>query len=62
LQTIAETFECWIRFDVPHDEDTGYLIYKDADDHPCATPRKYVTISKEIGEERSIGFVYGIDL
>lgn len=55
LQTIAETFECWIRFWVPHDE-TGRLIYHNG------IPEKTVTIRQEMGEERGIGFVYGIDL
>ena len=55
LQTIAETFECWIRFDVKHDE-SGKIQYING------VPQKFITIKKEIGEERGIGFVYGIDL
>ena len=57
LQTIAETFECWIKFKVEHDPETGKIIY---DEH--GAPRKEVSIKNEIGEDRGIGFVYGIDL
>ena len=56
LQTIAETFECWIKFVIEHD-DNGYIKYND-DGAPC----KYVQIKKEVGEETGIGFIYGIDL
>lgn len=56
LQTIAETFECWIRFEIQHDQSTGRTIYFDG------VPQKMVYIVKEIGQETGIGFVYGIDL
>lgn len=55
LQTIAETFECWVKFIIDHDEN-GYIKYIDG--APC----KYVQLVKEIGTETSINFVYGIDL
>ena len=55
LQTIAETFECWVKFIIEHDEN-GYIKYIDG--APC----KYVQLAKEIGTETSINFVYGIDL
>ena len=55
LQTIAETFECWIRFNVPHTEN-GSLIYTNG------IPKKFITIKRDLGVERDIGFVYGIDL
>lgn len=56
LQTIAETFQCWIKFDVPHDPETGSLIYVKG------APTKKIVILNDIGVERNIGFVYGIDL
>ena len=55
LQTIAETFECWIRFNIAHDA-TGKTIYING------VPSKTVTIVKDIGKEVGVGFVYGIDL
>ena len=50
LQTIAETFECWIRFEVDHDT-TGKII-----------GNKRVILKRDIGEDNGLGFVYGIDL
>lgn len=55
LQTIAETFECWLRFEIEHDE-KGYIVYKDG------VPRKLIQIKREAGKETGVGFVYGIDL
>ena len=56
LQSIAETFQCWIRFKILHD-DQGYIQYDD-DNLPC----KYIQVVKEIGTETGIGFIYGVDL
>lgn len=56
LQSLAETFECWIKFEIEHDEETGRIIYKNG------IPQKWVTFVSEIGIETGIGFVYGIDL
>lgn len=56
LQSLAETFECWIKFEIEHDEETGRIIYKNG------IPQKWVTFVSEIGVETGIGFVYGIDL
>lgn len=60
LQTIAESFECWVRFIIEHDEQ-GYIKYikdKNGNDIPC----KYVQLKQEIGEDTGLSFVYGIDL
>lgn len=56
LQTIAETFECWLQFKILHDENTGKIIYQKG------VPQKFVSIKSEIGQETGIGFIYGIDL
>ena len=56
LQTIAETFECWIQFEILHDENTGKIIYLKG------VPQKFVSIKSEIGQETGVGFIYGIDL
>ena len=56
LQTIAETFECWVQFQINHDS-TGRTIY-----NVDGTPQKYVRFKQEIGQQTGIGFIYGIDL
>ena len=50
LQTVAETFECWVRFNIKHDSQGNTL------------PQKTVSFVKEIGQETGLGFHYGIDL
>lgn len=56
LQTIAEKFECWVKFIIEHDEN-GY-IKKDG----LGRREKYIQLKREIGQETGIGFLYGIDL
>ena len=56
LQNIAEIFQCWIRFKIEHNEDTGRIIYENG------VPKKTVYFKEEIGEDLGYGFVYGIDL
>lgn len=56
IQTLAETFECWVQFVINHDS-TGRIIYNED-----GTPQKYVRFKKDIGQETGIGFIYGIDL
>lgn len=56
LQSIAETFQCWIRFKIEHDESTGKIIYEKG------LPKKSIYFKEEIGIELGYGFVYGIDL
>lgn len=56
LQNIAETFQCWVRFKIEHNEDTGKIIYENG------VPKKTVYFKEEIGEDLGYGFVYGIDL
>lgn len=55
IQSIAQTFECWVEFIINHDS-TGKTIYIDG------IPQKYVRFKRDIGQETGIGFVYGIDL
>ena len=49
LQTIAETFECWIDLVVGHD-DNGYIT------------DKYVYLREYAGKDNWVGFKYGINL
>lgn len=56
LQNIAEIFQCWVRFKIEHNEDSGKIIYEKG------IPKKTVYFKEEIGEDLGYGFVYGIDL
>ena len=56
LQTIAETFECWIDLVVEHDA-RGYIEH-DED----GRPRKYVYLRQYAGKDNWAGFKYGINL
>ena len=55
LQTIAETFECWIDLVVEHDED-GYITYSED------KPNKFVYLREYAGKDNYAGFKYGINL
>ena len=55
LQTIAETFECWVDLVVGHD-DRGYITYTDG------KPNKYVYLREYAGKDNWAGFKYGINL
>ena len=57
LQTLSETFQCWVKFGIMHDPETGKILFTEN-----GTPRKYVTFVSSIGEDKGYGFVYGIDL
>ena len=56
LQDIAESFECWVRFEIEHDN-KGQILY-DED----GIPKKWVRIRQDTGQKTGIGFIYGIDL
>jgi len=56
LQTIAETFECWVELEVEHDE-IGRIEY-DED----GLPKKYINLREYIGNDNWAGFKYGINL
>ena len=56
LQELAETFKCWARFKIYHNEDGS--VARDEK----GKPKKYVYYSEKIGQQLSYGFTYGIDL
>ena len=58
LQTLAETFECWCKFEIKHDYDTGKILR----DETTGRQEKYVCFVERLGEDKGVGFVYGIDL
>lgn len=55
LQTIAETFQAWVRFRIEHEEN-GAVKFVDG------IPQKFVYFVAEVGEDTGISFEYGIDL
>ena len=55
LQTIAETFECWIDLVVGHDEQ-GYITSTEG------TLDKFVYLREYVGKDNYAGFKYGINL
>ena len=57
LQTIAEQFECWINFEIEHNQETGEIT-RNPDGSPC----KYVSVRQNVGKDLGFGFIYGIDL
>lgn len=56
LQDIAESFECWVRFVINHDE-TGRMTFDEE-----GLPEKYVSLVDYIGTDLGWSFEYGIDL
>ena len=56
LQTIAETFECWIDIYVEHNED-GSIFYDDD-----GLPLKTVLLREFSGNDNFAGFKYGINI
>lgn len=60
LQTICETFECWLKIEVPHTED-GYLKYV-KNNEGYDSPSKKVAFKKYAGKDNYAGFKYGINL
>lgn len=61
LQTLAETFECWVNFEINCD-DTGRPIYDDANGRYPGVAQKYIYFTADKGQFTGINFVYGIDL
>ena len=56
LQTIAETFECWVDIVVGHNPETGYITETNG------KPDKYIYLREYAGKENWAGFKYGINL
>lgn len=55
LQTIAETFECWIDLVVDHDDTGAIVVDEDG-------PHKYVYLKEYAGKDNWAGFKYGINI
>lgn len=57
IQELCETFECWAKFIIEHDPDTGEILYDE--NH---IQKKYIAFKKYIGKDNYAGFHYGINL
>ena len=55
LQSIAETFQAWVRFRIDHEEDGSIKIIDNK-------PQKYVYFTEELEHDIGLCFEYGIDL
>lgn len=56
LQSIAETFECWVRFEIDHDT-TGKITFDTQ-----GNPNKRVRLVEYIGTDLGWSFEYGVDV
>ena len=56
LQSIAETFECWVDLVVEHDE-KGQIVYDSN-----GIPQKFVYLREYAGKDNYSGFKYGVNL
>lgn len=56
LQSIAESFKCWVRFTINHDS-VGRVLFDEN-----GLPEKYITLVEYIGKDLGWSFEYGIDL
>ena len=66
IQTLCETFECWSRFTINHNQMTGEILYgkdvgkKDGDE--AYRQQKFVTFKENMGNKYNwAGFRYGIN-
>lgn len=57
LQSIAEKFQCYLEFNIEHEEN-GSLKY----DETMHRPRKTVKIKRTQGNNTGLSFIYGLDL
>lgn len=66
IQTLCETFECWAKFEVEHDKETGrILLEKDVEGGDIENPyrqRKFVSFKEVVGKTNYAGFKNGINL
>ena len=57
LQELCEIFECWVKFEIDHDPQTGMILMDEE-----YRQRKWVSFHEYIGNENYSGFKYGINL
>lgn len=57
ISTLCETFECWVRFEVEHDQNTGEILRDDD-----GRQKKWISFHEYAGADNFLGFKYGINL
>lgn len=57
LQELCEVFECWVKFEIEHDAQTGEVILD-----KNYRPKKWVSFHEYVGQDNYAGFKYGINL
>ena len=57
LQELCEIFECWIKFEIEHNQETGEILLDEN-----YRQLKWVSFHEYIGKENDAGFKYGINL
>ena len=67
IQTLAETFEAYPKFEIINDPETGKIDYYKRDENGQLTneyigPQKFISFHESIGQETGLSFIYGIDL
>lgn len=55
LQNIAESFQCWVRFNIEHEENGKIKLVN-------GVPQKFIKYVQEVGTDTGLNFEYGIDL
>ena len=59
IQTLCETFECWPKFEIQHNQETGEILLDENDGY---RQKKFITFHEYIGKDNYAGFKYGINL
>ena len=57
IQDLCETFECWAKFEIEHNMQTGEILLDE--NH---RQKKWVTFHEYIGKDNYAGFRYGVNL
>ena len=57
IQDLCETFECWAKFEIEHNPQTGEILLDDE-----YRQKKWVTFHEYIGKDNYAGFRYGVNL
>ena len=57
LQSLSELFECWAKFEIEHDQNTGEILLDNE-----YRQQKWVSYRQYIGQDNYVGFRYGINL
>ena len=57
IQSLCETFECWAKFRIEHNQNTGEILLDEN-----GRQKKWVSFHEYVGKDNYIGFKYGINL